>query len=181
MKRQDTMGTFKFHGTFPDDESTVKWFEDQRWRNGRFCPHCGSTNTVECGKTQPYRCRDCRKRFSVKVGTVMQSARLSVCKWLYAMYLMQIPKKGLPSLQLARELGVSQEAAWRLGHKIREAWNDGALFPMSGEVEVNEAYIGGKERNKHLNNKRKPHMIQAYHKKPPHIYSAARDGRGDFG
>ena len=155
MKRQDTMSISEFHELFPDDESAVKWLEDQRWRNGHFCPHCGSTNTVECGKPQPYRCRDCRKHFSVKVGTVMQSARLSVRKWLYAMYLMQVSKKGLSSLQLARELGVSQEAVWRLGHKIRKAWNDGALFPMSGEVEVDEAYIGGKEGNKHRDKKLK--------------------------
>ena len=74
----------------------------------------------------------------------MQSSKLSVKKWLYAMYLMSVSKKGLSSLQLARELGIAQEAAWRLGHKIREAWNQDAVL-LHGEVEIDETYIGGKE------------------------------------
>ena len=97
----------------------------------------------------PYRCRACRKHFSVKVGSLMQDSKLSVWQWLYAMYLMSVSKKGLSSMQLGRELGISQESAWRLGHKIRQAWNRGSLFPMTGEIEVDETYIGGKERNKH--------------------------------
>lgn len=153
MKTQDTLSAYEFHEMFPDDVAAVSWFESVRWPTGRYCPHCGGGSTVECTKPQPYRCRDCRKHFSVKTGTVMQSSHLPVKKWLYAMYLMNVSKKGLSSLQLARELGIAQEAAWRLGHKIREAWNCGALYPMTGEVEIDEAYIGGKERNKHNDKK----------------------------
>lgn len=153
MKTQDTLSTYEFHEMFPDEETAVAWFESTRWPDGRHCPHCGSTNTVECAKPQPYRCRDCRKHFSARTGTVMQASKLPVKKWLYAMYLISVSKKGLSSLQLARELGIAQEAAWRLGHKIREAWNQDALFPMAGEVEVDETYVGGKEKNKHRDKK----------------------------
>ena len=157
MKTQDQMSSMEFFEMFPTEESAVEWFEKIRWANGRYCPHCNSTDTyaVASKKPQPYRCRDkkCRKYFSATVGTVLASKKLPVRKWLYAMYLMSVAKKGLSSLQMARELRVSQETAWRLGHKIREAWNCGALFPMSGEVEVDETYIGGKERNKHESKK----------------------------
>ena len=149
MNRQDTLSTFENHSLFPDEGAAVKWFEGVRWQNGRSCPHCGSTNTVEATKPQPYRCKDCRKHFSCKTGTLMHSSNLPVRKWLYAMYLMKVSKKGLSSIQLGRELGIAQEAAWRMGHKIRETWNQCALFPMTGEVEVDETHIGGKEKNKY--------------------------------
>lgn len=153
MKRQDTLSTYEFHDLFPDEAAAVAWYEAVRWPDGRQCPHCESGNTVACGRPQPYRCRACRKHFSVKTGTMMQSSKLPVKKWLYAMYLMSVSKKGLSSCQLARELGIAQEAAWRLGHKIREAWNQDALFPMNGPIEVDETYMGGKEKNKHADKK----------------------------
>ena len=149
MKRDDILNAYEFQKIFPDDKTAVAWFESVRWPEGRYCPHCGSTNTGEVSKPQPYRCREkeCRKHFSAKTDTVMQSSKFPVRKWLYAMYLMSLSKKGMSSLQLAQELGIAQEAAWRLGHKIRKAWNQGAPFSMSGKVGVDETYIGGKEKN----------------------------------
>jgi len=151
MKREDTLSSYEFHELMPDEAAAVAWFEAQRWPQGVRCAHCGSDNVlvVKNAKPQPYRCRKCRKHFSCKTGTLMHSSNLPVKKWLYAMYLMKVSKKGLSSLQLGRELGIAQEAAWRLGHKIREAWNQDALFPMTGPVEADATYIGGKEKNKH--------------------------------
>ena len=151
MKTQDTLSSYSFHQVFPDENAAVAWFESVRWADGKRCPFCDSDDVVDVkgSRPMPYRCRPCRKHFGAKTGTIMQSSKLPVRKWLFAMYLMSVSKKGLSSLQLARELGIAQEAAWRLGHKIRETWNQGALFLMSGEVEVDEAFIGGKERNKH--------------------------------
>ena len=124
-------GSSSFNSIIPNESAAILWFESKLWPNGRHCPHCGSENTVNvsCNKPQPYRCRDCRRYFSCKTGTAMKSSKLSVRQWLYAVYLMSSNKKGLSSRQLAKELGVGQVAAWRLGQKIRDVWNKGSLFP----------------------------------------------------
>lgn len=163
MKRQEQLSTVEFYEMFPTEEAAIAWFEGVRWAKGRYCPKCRSRNTyaVASKKPQPYRCREkgCRAYFSATVRTVFASAKLPVRKCLYAMYLMSISKKGLSSPQMARELGIAQESAWRLGHKIREAWNQDALFPMTGTVEVDETYIGGKCKN--MSNSRRKELVDA--------------------
>ncbi|MYA16249.1 MAG: IS1595 family transposase [Gammaproteobacteria bacterium] len=157
MKTQRTLSDYEFHELFPDEAAAVAWFETMRWADGRTCPHCQSERTtiVKSGKPQPYRCRDCRKHFSVKTGTVMHSSKVPVKKWLHAVYLISVSKKGLSALQLGRTIGIAPETAWKLGHKIRESWNQDALFPMNGSVEIDETYIGGKERNRHASERKK--------------------------
>ena len=134
---------------FPDDATAERWFTEIRWPNGPRCPHCGSDNiqSETAHKTMPCRCRACRKWFSVKTGTVMQSSKLGLQVWALASYLLTTGIKGQASMKLHRDLGVTQKTAWHLAHRIRETWAKADGPPFAGPVEVDETYVGGKRKN----------------------------------
>lgn len=143
---------------FHDDNAAREHLERLLWPQSPVCPRCsvmGERITKLRGKsTRPgvYKCKDCRKPFSVTVGTVMERSHIPLCKWLLAAQLIASSKKSMSAHQLHRMLGTSYEAAWFLFHRLREAANDiGGSGPIGGEgkvVEADEAYIGGKARNK---------------------------------
>ena len=139
---------------FPNEREAEKWFENVRGKDGRHCPSCGSLETVEreSRRPMPYHCPACRSYFSVRTGTVMASSRLPLQKWVIAIYLHLTSLKGVSSMKLHRDLGITQKSAWFLSHRIREALG-AELEKMKGPVEVDETYIGGKERNKHKDKK----------------------------
>lgn len=158
MAAVETLSLYEFFQRFPNDEAARKFFEARRWPDGTHCPHCGSAAISECKDHKPmaYRCRDCRQHFSVRTGTVLAESRLPLHKWLMAVYMMTTARKGIPSTQVARELGITQKSAWFLCQRIRETWlskvgeSDSDMGPV---VEVDETFIGGREANKHSGKK----------------------------
>ncbi len=142
---------------FPDDKTAEKWFIKKRWPKKVTCPHCHSDSIRDQVKrptmTMPYRCRKCYKFFSVKTGTIMCHSNLGYQVWALAMYLLAVNIKGTSSMKLHRDLDITQKTAWHLAHRIRESWS-GENKKFKGPVEVDEAYFGGRERNKSNNKKR---------------------------
>lgn len=144
---------------FGDDATAEKWFVARRWPNGILCVACDSANIKvrkpnARRKTPVYHCNDCKKDFTVKTGTIMHDSRLSLGKWAMAFYLFSTNLKGVSSMKLHRDLGITQKAAWYLAHRIRQTW-DVATERFAGPVEADETYVGGKRKNMHAKERAK--------------------------
>ena len=148
------MSIAEFFWRFPNDEAAEEFFVEQIWPDGVRCPRCDGEDVYEPGGKAPlrFRCRPCRRFFSTRSSTVMRDSTLGYQTWLLALYLMTTNLKGVSSLKLHRDLGIRQKNAWHLAHRIRAAWREDG-FPLAGIVEVDETYVGGKERNKHRKNR----------------------------
>ena len=137
--KEKAISEFEFLSQFNTEKKAVKFFESARWPNGRHCPTCGSPDTYRHKSRQFYcHCRNCRKQFSCKTNSIMQSSPIPVRTWLYAMYKVSVARKGISSLQISKEIGVTQKSAWFMLQRIKEACGNHGLI-LSGIVEVDEA------------------------------------------
>src|ERR1700730_7793314 len=132
---------------FGDADKCHEFMIAMRWSEGIRCPHCGSENVGDLVKSRRiWNCKNCRKQFSVKVGTIFEDSPLGLEKWLPATWLIVNAKNGISSCELARSLGVTQKTGWFMLHRIRLAMQDGGGLTFGGKVEVDETFIGGRAR-----------------------------------
>ena len=145
---KDHMSVLEFAARFPDEKACKEYIEQARWGGEPACPRCGDMRVYRIKGGMGFKCGGCRKSFSVRTGTPMEESRLPLRQWLLAIYYLTTARKGISSIQLAKEVGCTQKTAWFLEHRIRAACTgDGP--PLFGEVEADESYFGGKAKNMH--------------------------------
>ena len=145
---KSTISTFELFQMFPTQESARTYFEARRWPSGATCPACGEAERIGTRKGGFYRCNACLLDFTVRTGTIFERSKVPLHKWLYAMYLLVTARKGISSVQLHAQIGVTQKTAWFMLQRLREACGNDPT-ELAGTVEIDECYIGGKEAAKH--------------------------------
>lgn len=141
---------------FSDEDSARAMLESLRWPDGVVCPHCGGDDPYKLtpkakskrpGRKGLYKCRACRKQFTVTVGTIFEASHVPISKWLMAIHLLCASKKSMSAHQLHRMLGITYRAVWFMAHRLRHAMKDDAMG-LSGIVEVDETYVDGPRRSR---------------------------------
>jgi transposase-like protein len=138
----------EFTDYFCDEAACVAHFTESRFRNGEHCPHCHHDKIYKCANGKRYQCASCKQNFTIRTKTVFGESKLPLRKWYMAIYLLATSGKGISSVPLAKQVGVTQKTGWFIDHRVRSAMkqNKGQLF---GKIEADETFIGGLSKNMH--------------------------------
>ena len=174
MKTEFTLLTLS--DNFPDEESCIRYFEEMRWGDKVISPYDSTSKVYKCGNGR-YKCKNTGRYFDVKTGTAFANTKISMRSWFYAMMLFLSHKRGVSSCQLARDLGITQKTAWNMLHKIRQYMDMENKHTLSGEVEIDETFVGGKNGNRHKDKKVERCQGRSYKDKVPVFGIRERDGK----
>src|SRR5690242_16772699 len=134
---------------FADVDVATQFVASLRWPDGVRCPHCESVDCSYVASRRIWQCKNCRKQFSVKVGSIFEDSPIGLDKWLPALWMLVNCKNGVSSYEIARDLGITQKSAWFMLHRLRLAVHSGSFQKVCGHIEIDETFIGGKARNMH--------------------------------
>lgn len=155
---QNITSLFDLFEAFPTEQHAIDHLRAIRWGENdenAYCPYCGSTRVMHFKDQKNHKCSDCRKRFSIKVGTIFADSKIQLRKWFAAIWMITSHKKGIASTTLAKDIKVTQKTAWFMLHRLRHAAETKSFQgPMDGDVEVDETYVGGKSKNMHAKDRK---------------------------
>ena len=171
-----TNGFLSFASTFPTEQSCIEYYEQIRWNGKVVSPYDETSKVYKC-KNGKYRCANTGRYFDVKTGTLFAHTKLPLRYWFYAMFLFLSHKRGVSSCQLARDLGVTQKTAWGMLHKIREYMDYENDHQLCEEVEIDETFVGGKNKNRHKDKKVEKCQGRSFKDKAPVFGMYQRGGK----